>query len=132
MTHDHQHHSHLTQARTARDPVCGMTVDPATAISAEHGGKTYYFCCEGCRASFVAAPGTYLDARPFELPMPAGADERRHGGHGSGHEPDGRGHEPAQGGHVHGASGHGPHASGAPAPAEASKGRRGAVTYTCP
>ncbi len=132
MTHDHQHHSHLTQARTARDPVCGMTVDPATAISAEHGGKTYYFCCEECRASFVAAPGTYLDARPFELPMPAGADGRRHGGHGSGHKPDGRGHEPAQGGHVHGASGHGPHASGAPAPAEASKGRRGAVTYTCP
>jgi len=27
-----------------RDPVCGMTVDPAKAAAfVEHGGKTYYF-----------------------------------------------------------------------------------------
>jgi YHS domain-containing protein len=30
---------------TAVDPVCGMTVNPATAAGHyEHQGKTYYFC----------------------------------------------------------------------------------------
>ena len=29
----------------ARDPVCGMAVDPATAKhTAEHAGTTYFFC----------------------------------------------------------------------------------------
>jgi P-type Cu+ transporter len=35
------------------DPVCGMSVDPETAPHAEKDGKTYYFCCEGCRDKFV-------------------------------------------------------------------------------
>ncbi|HET6883221.1 MAG TPA: glutamine amidotransferase, partial [Pirellulales bacterium] len=39
------------------DPVCGMTVDPATAAaSAEHDGTTYWFCNPGCRDAFVADP----------------------------------------------------------------------------
>jgi len=48
----------------AVDPVCGMTVaiTPA-AISLEHDGTTYYFCCAGCRASFEREPGRYLGAR---------------------------------------------------------------------
>jgi len=30
----------------AKDPVCGMSVDPAQAkATAEHQGRTYYFCC---------------------------------------------------------------------------------------
>ena len=34
----------------ARDPVCGMDVDPHTAKHrAAHAGRTYYFCSEGCR-----------------------------------------------------------------------------------
>ena len=34
----------------AKDPVCGMSVDPATARhKGEHAGKTYYFCSAGCR-----------------------------------------------------------------------------------
>ncbi len=40
---------------SATDPVCGMSVDPATApsaVGADH--LTYYFCAEGCRASFLA------------------------------------------------------------------------------
>jgi xanthine dehydrogenase accessory factor len=45
----------------AVDPVCGMTVDPATARhSADVGGIRYYFCCPHCRADFVAAPDQYL------------------------------------------------------------------------
>ncbi len=43
------------------DPVCGMTVTIASAQHrAEHEGRTYYFCCGGCRARFVAAPAQYL------------------------------------------------------------------------
>jgi len=44
-----------------RDPVCGMNVDPARAkATAQHAGKTYYFCCQGCATKFRAAPDTYL------------------------------------------------------------------------
>jgi uncharacterized membrane protein YraQ (UPF0718 family)/YHS domain-containing protein len=41
--------------RDAVDPVCGMSVDPTDAPSAIHGGVIYYFCGEGCRASFATA-----------------------------------------------------------------------------
>jgi Cu+-exporting ATPase len=39
----------------AIDPICGMTVDPATARSAERDGQQYYFCCEHCRQKFLAS-----------------------------------------------------------------------------
>ena len=45
----------------ARDPVCGMTVDPAkVGASAEHAGKQYYFCCSHCAAKFKHDPDKYL------------------------------------------------------------------------
>ena len=45
----------------AKDPVCGMTVDPATAkAKAEHAGQTYYFCCTGCAQKFQSNPDQYL------------------------------------------------------------------------
>ena len=57
---------------TTRDPVCGMTVDPATAAaSCEHVGTTYYFCHPGCREKFKAAPERYLTAPPA-TPQPTG------------------------------------------------------------
>jgi xanthine dehydrogenase accessory factor len=41
----------------ALDPVCGMTVSVDTAKhKAELLGRTWYFCCNGCREKFVAAP----------------------------------------------------------------------------
>ena len=44
------------------DPVCGMTVDPATAkFHADHEGSAYNFCSVGCKAKFVADPAKYLD-----------------------------------------------------------------------
>ena len=48
--------------QTAIDPVCGMTVNPASARggSFEHRGTTYYFCSPGCRAKFSAAPDEFL------------------------------------------------------------------------
>jgi Cu+-exporting ATPase len=48
-------------AVAAKDPVCGMTVDPAKAkAKSEHDGTAYYFCCGGCQAKFEADPGKYL------------------------------------------------------------------------
>src|SRR5437763_5296584 len=45
----------------ARDPVCGMNVNPATAKHAyEHAGKNYYFCCAHCVEKFKADPQEYL------------------------------------------------------------------------
>lgn len=42
------------------DPVCGMTVDlAATRHTAEHGGRTFGFCCPGCRQAFLADPDRY-------------------------------------------------------------------------
>jgi len=49
----------------AKDPVCGMSVDPATAKhKADHAGATYYFCSGGCREKFVANPAKYLRPQP--------------------------------------------------------------------
>ncbi|MGI9515694.1 MAG: heavy metal translocating P-type ATPase [Pirellulaceae bacterium] len=43
----------MNDAQSVTDPVCGMTVDPATAISGEKDGQTWYFCCEHCRKKFL-------------------------------------------------------------------------------
>jgi P-type Cu+ transporter len=51
-----------TQTLT-KDPVCGMTVDPATA---KHHrtcrDQTYYFCCQHCAEKFEGAPEKFLQA----------------------------------------------------------------------
>jgi membrane fusion protein, copper/silver efflux system len=49
-------------AKVEKDPVCGMDVDAAapSALHAEHGGKTYYFCGEYCLRKFQADPGPYV------------------------------------------------------------------------
>lgn len=36
----------------AKDPVCGMMVDKATALRSERAGKTYYFCSASCQRIF--------------------------------------------------------------------------------
>ena len=56
-------HDMSEESPKATDPVCGMTVDPATAAaSVEHEGRTYYFCGKGCAKSFSADPGKYTSA----------------------------------------------------------------------
>jgi Cu+-exporting ATPase len=53
-----------------RDPVCGMTVDPVrAAATAEHAGKTYYFCCSGCAVKFRAQPEKYVAALRIAQPV---------------------------------------------------------------
>src|SRR5262249_23550421 len=45
----------------AIDPVCGMTVEIATARhKTTHAGQTYYFCAPGCKRSFEREPDKYL------------------------------------------------------------------------
>jgi P-type Cu+ transporter len=59
----------------AKDPVCGMTVDPGTTPHHHsHRGTSYFFCSGGCRTKFAADPDQYLDpaAREPAAPMPDG------------------------------------------------------------
>lgn len=45
-----------------RCPVMGAVVkDPSTALHSEYKGRTYYFCCPGCKPMFDADPGKYID-----------------------------------------------------------------------
>ena len=49
-------------AQQARDPVCRMMVEPATAkYHSDHDGTRYFFCSAGCQAKFVAGPSKYLN-----------------------------------------------------------------------
>ena len=60
----------------AKDPVCGMSVDPATAAHRfEHDGTTSYFCCAGCRTKFAADPARYLGPAPAERATRPGRDD---------------------------------------------------------
>ncbi len=44
-----------TTAETFIDPICGMRVQPATAVgSYNQDGETYYFCSTGCLQKFIA------------------------------------------------------------------------------
>ena len=64
----------LSSESKARDPVCGMTVDPATTEHhATHDGQDYHFCSAGCPTKFVDSPDTYHSDRPRSQPgMPMG------------------------------------------------------------
>ncbi len=67
---------HGTGPPAARDPVCGMTVDPSrAAASLTHEGTTYHFCSAGCRNAFERDPAAILSrAEPVlipENPLPA-------------------------------------------------------------
>ncbi|SIO30822.1 heavy metal translocating P-type ATPase [Vannielia litorea] len=62
-SHTHAHAHDQDREAVTRDPVCGMTVDPAAEKpTTEHDGHTYHFCSEGCRAKFVADPEAYRTA----------------------------------------------------------------------
>ena len=67
-------HQHEHAAHTVKDPVCGMSVNPATAAHhAEHDGETYYFCAQRCKEKFVADPARYLQPPAAPAPALAGA-----------------------------------------------------------
>jgi P-type Cu+ transporter len=54
----------------AIDPVCGMTVERATARhTLNHAGNTYYFCCAPCLEKFRTSPEKYLQKKSAPLVM---------------------------------------------------------------
>ena len=70
--HHHHRDGAAPQDAAARDPVCGMTVDPATAKHrSELGGHSHYFCSARCLEKLEADPDRYLnpsDASPEDIP----------------------------------------------------------------
>src|SRR5262249_46213036 len=53
----------VAAAAEERDPVCGMSVAVAGAKhTAQALGRTWYFCCGGCRERFLAAPERFTPA----------------------------------------------------------------------
>jgi Cu+-exporting ATPase len=59
--HNHSHDHGMTEApktagamagEKAKDPICGMVVEKATALKTERGGRAYYFCSIGCQRTF--------------------------------------------------------------------------------
>src|SRR5712672_2632865 len=72
-SHGHGDHHHHDRAMIARDPVCGMSVDPATSRHRfENRGETVYFCSAGCKTKFAANPKQYLDKATPKAPAPEG------------------------------------------------------------
>jgi Cu+-exporting ATPase len=54
------------------DPVCGMTVEPASAAGSHtHAGETFYFCSRHCLERFKADPQRYLGSQKAAAEMPA-------------------------------------------------------------
>jgi YHS domain-containing protein len=50
--------------RVARDPVCGMNVDPKKAAAqSTYQGQTVYFCAVECKVKFDTDPGRYASSR---------------------------------------------------------------------
>lgn len=78
--HDHAgHQGHADHSDAADgnseavDPVCGMTVDPATSkYRRDHDGQSYFFCSAGCQTKFAADPAKYLDKTHTQADVPAG------------------------------------------------------------
>jgi P-type Cu+ transporter len=56
---------------TAKDPVCGMSVDPQKAAATiEYEGRPFYFCSKGCAGKFQQNPGKYLATGAVTTPEP--------------------------------------------------------------
>jgi Cu+-exporting ATPase len=72
--HHHGHDHGPVADGKLLDPVCGMSVDPATSQHhLEHAGLTHHFCSAGCRSKFQADPEKYLSKDRAEAPsVPAG------------------------------------------------------------
>jgi P-type Cu+ transporter len=64
-------HGSTADAAAFRDPVCGMSVDPAHAASSHlYEGQTYYFCNPSCLARFRENPAAYVGTGGAPAPSP--------------------------------------------------------------
>lgn len=66
----HHHHTTKTTEPTAKDPVCGMSVDPKTAKggSSLYQDKEFFFCNPKCKTKFDLNPESYLTPQKKEPP----------------------------------------------------------------
>lgn len=70
------------KTKMAKDPVCGMDVDPAkTTLKAQQGGTTYYFCASACLREFTVNPSKYLGGGASGM-SGSSSDQGSHEGHG--------------------------------------------------
>jgi FtsP/CotA-like multicopper oxidase with cupredoxin domain/YHS domain-containing protein len=66
------------------DPVCGMSIDAATARhTSEFEGQTFYFCSRGCKGAFEADPQQYVGAHKAANADGSHGAHRSHGLHGA-------------------------------------------------
>ena len=50
----------------AKDPICGMIIDPETTeFRSEQDGQTYYFCSEACKGKFDRKPSHLQKKKGF-------------------------------------------------------------------
>ena len=69
MSVDPEHSLRDEGGQSVKDPVCGMTVHPATAAhKAEHERQTYFFCGKRCLEKFQAEPAKYLNRSHAQHP----------------------------------------------------------------
>ncbi len=68
---DHKQTGHAAHPRDfppsepSRDPVCAMSVDPASSsLTESSGGRDYYFCSQHCLGKFRSEPGRYVVQPP--------------------------------------------------------------------
>lgn len=67
-TNEADHVVETTEAATALDPVCGMSVEIASARhSSVYQGQTFYFCCPACKREFEREPGRFLAVNEKEM-----------------------------------------------------------------
>lgn len=60
----HEGHSGSgADAGSAKDPVCGMLVDPSQGYTKNYEGRLLHFCSRNCLDKFEAEPQRYLSQR---------------------------------------------------------------------
>lgn len=60
----HSGHEHEGQGGgAAKDPVCGMSVEPGQGYSKSHEGRLLHFCSRQCLDKFETEPQRYLSYR---------------------------------------------------------------------
>ena len=68
LTPDEPAPSEGPDALEGLDPVCFMTVDPATTRhTIVHEGRTFAFCAPSCKKMFLADPAAYVSAAPASV-----------------------------------------------------------------
>jgi Cu+-exporting ATPase len=113
-------------AKIAKDPICGMTVDPAKAAATiDYEGHPYYFCSKGCAAKFQQNPQIFLAASATSAQQ---GTTSPHAHHQIASAPPTQIAEPAASSCCSHGSATASKASDAAAPANSGEGAR----YTCP